>query len=148
MSDKYYPETRILLSDTSDLTHLEFRVLIHYAKHMDDKTLTTFVSQSTIAKKCGIERYSANKAVASLVDKGYLMYLPKKGRSNVMKLIFKGKENETMQTNKKRNDNGGSKKMSYGLSDERNVQDEKEKQEVKKEDFSLGKTPYNAWSVA
>ena len=93
MSKDLFPETRVLLSDTTDLTNIEFRVLMHYAKHMD-KALTTFVSQTTIANKIGTDQPSVAKVVRSLVKKGYLIFLPKKGRSNVMKLIIKGKEDD------------------------------------------------------
>ena len=66
---------------------------MHYANRCRNDTLETFVSQQYIADETGISRTNISRGVRSLVDKGFLKFYPKKGRSNVMKLIIKGEKN-------------------------------------------------------
>lgn len=88
------------MSDLSDLTNSEFRVLVLYSQYVKNDTLDTFVSQQTIADRAGMARENVNKVVKSLVAKKKLMFLPKKGRSNVMKLLIEEKKHVKENKNK------------------------------------------------
>ena len=78
----------------SELTNVEFRVLITFSKYCNNKTLETFVSQARIGSDTGLTQSNVSRAVKSLVDKKFLKFYPKKGKSNVVKLLFKEEEDD------------------------------------------------------
>jgi len=115
--EKLFTLSRFVKSDTSELTHAEFRIMCGICSHCNKDDLVAFPSQQRLADMAGMDRTNVRKRIKTLVEKGFLKYLPKVGKSNRYMVLIKGEEDErkrgTAPTSSKNNNktserNGGS----------------------------------------
>jgi DNA-binding MarR family transcriptional regulator len=98
--EKLFTLSRFVKSDTSALTHAEFRVMCAICSHCNKDDITAFPSQQRIANMCNMTQSNVARDIKTLIEKGFLKYLPKIGKNNQYMVLIKGEKHEGRRNSK------------------------------------------------
>jgi DNA-binding MarR family transcriptional regulator len=98
--EKLFTLSRFVKSDTSALTNAEFRVMCAICSHCNKDDTVAFPSQQRVAEMSNMTQSNVSRSIKSLIEKGFLKYLPKVGKNNRYMVLIKGEKHESRRDNR------------------------------------------------